>query len=187
MTTPATGLTADAVADTSGLVRVRWTGDAAGLYQLNLDGRIVRRVVGTFAEIVVSGRGSIEVLPAVSDDDYSTVPDSEVPPTRAAIEWHCPSTSDAEKYRVYWDAGAGVPPATLLEEVDYVGQWTRSIETPPLDSGTTYAFKITAVDAAGNESTGTTFPLMLRTLPAPPSNLSIALNSGTGRASLSWV
>jgi hypothetical protein len=190
MPTPAapSGLTADVVAETSGLVRLRWTGDADGLYAIFVDGRLARRVRGTFAEVAIgSDRRTIEVVGCPDDTDATIDPDAEVPPTRAAIEWHVHSSTSADRFRVYWDAGLGVPPATLLEEVGYAGQWTLSVETPALDSGVTYAFKICSVDEAGNESAGTLLSLILRTLPMEPTGLAITFDSVSGRGDVSWT
>jgi hypothetical protein len=189
MGTPATGLTADLVSDTQGLIRLRWTGDADGLYNVSRDGRLVTRVRGLAATVAVGlgKRCTLEVTAADEDDDLDAEISSEVPPVSASIEWHVHSSTSADRFRVYWDEGDGAGADVLLEEVEYAGRWTLSIETPPLTSGVTYEFLITALDEAGNESSGTTILLTLRTLPTPPDDLAIAFNGATGRASLSWT
>jgi len=89
-------------------------------------------------------------------------------PGRRTLWWVRSLDTDVAAYRVEQQAGAG-DWETLAEIPQATGQWDFSLVTGRLDDLTDYAWRITPIDAAGNEGTPITIgpERIVRTPDAP--------------------
>jgi hypothetical protein len=77
--------------------------------------------------------------------------------TRAVLLTWDPSPSadmPGGGYRLYWDAGAETTPTTYLDWIPHAGASLHSYVTAILTGDRRYRFRLQAVDAAGNQETG---------------------------------
>ena len=109
-------------------------------------------------------------------------------PDGVFLDWDDNTEADLAGYKVYRATSAAGPFAALIGG-DYIGHsdWTDSTAA----AGTTYYYRVTAQDRAGNESaasstvTGTRGQPPAATAPAAASNLS-AVATSSSRVDLSW-
>ncbi|MCJ7655449.1 MAG: redoxin domain-containing protein [Dehalococcoidia bacterium] len=95
------------------------------------------------AETPSPSNGTADITPP----SFQNVPTSSITETGATITW---KTDKPTRGKVeYWKTETDVPAARLDENLST----SHSVTLPELDPGTTYYFKVTSTDAAGNEAT----------------------------------
>ena len=117
---------------------------------------------------------------------FSTTPDNKI-----KITWDAPaSVIDVERYRVYWDAGAGT---VVFDDVHNIGEvledgsGSYELFTDEL-AVDTFKFVIRTVDDAGNESTNTTAnSQVLSKYPGLVTAEAIVYDNGTDKVTITWT
>lgn len=102
---------------------------------------------------------------------------------RAKLTWTECAADDLDAYKVYWDAGLGVTPATLLATI--YGRENTTYISPQLTNGTTYQFALALVDNVGNASAiGTVYSITADTHPLALTGATVSYSTATRKATL---
>jgi hypothetical protein len=147
-------------------IRVSWSGGTAP-YRVYADGSLMATTSATSVVIRIDGNELIDVRDATESDPTAR-------PARARIYWR--GVSGASSYRVYeYVSGSWILRATYTD--DGRGHWNWTSRR--LEDGATHQFRVTSLDAAGNESSGDDISLvMVRTPDAPDPTFSTAPGAG---------
>jgi len=129
-----------------------------------------------------SDRHEIAVVAAGSDEDPDDVLATVPAEPADCVELVWVASVGAATYNVYWDAGAGEAPTTLLATV------TDTIYTTAKLATGTYRFKVNAVDAPGNpHASALEAEIAVKTYPEAPCNFAVdSFDEAESQASLSW-
>jgi len=158
-----------------------WTSDQAislsNPYRVYEDGILVSTQIGN-SYTVRAYNGACPVIEVL--DQVDAVPAPAFPPN-LVFGWQ--GDSDAYSYKVEVDQGAGfVEVETFLN--DPAASW-MSYSTGTLADETTHTWRITPIDAAGNEGTSVTFVTLLVRYPTPPDVNFTYNGSGAGTVTIS--
>jgi predicted phage tail protein len=103
--------------------------------------------------------------------------------TTADVQWNAASGRDVELY-VLRRSVAG---ASAVERVDTIpASRPRSLRTEPLRAGTTYTFRLTAVDSVGNEGPAATADYTAGDRTPPPAPAFVQARTESGGARVVW-
>jgi len=103
------------------------------------------------------------------------------------LAWTHDGTGDPSEFRIYWDAGDGETPDTLLETVEYeTGVTNYTWQSDHLANGD-YTFGLAAADAAGNETDMVLIGRSIYAPPRPPSNLQYTYTTAGREVTLTWT
>ncbi len=122
----------------------------------------------------------IDIVPPASPQNLS----AQAGDKQVTLTWTANTENDFLRYRIY--EGTTANPVTAIDSSESAFDTTRTISE--LNNGTTYHFRITAVDTAGNESG---FSNEVNVTPsdqtAPAAPTSLVAEAGEGQATMIWA
>jgi acid phosphatase type 7 len=169
--TPATGNNAILVGQSGGYDYFSGRLDELAQYDVALSAAAV-------SDHYIAGRGGVDgTPPAAPTGLVANVGNGSV-----ALDWNDNSEPDISSYRVYRASADGTWPSSPIQTVTASGATDTSVV-----NGTTYSYRVTAVDLSGNESTPSPSVTVTAVGAAPPAPRTVTAIGGATAIGIRWA